>query len=383
MSSIHERDIAGLSALSSAVKAEQCQSELSFCLPTSLAFFKRLTWEQTPWILNKLNNKSVNPIDEADAHRISTYLSQHGHSVSPRDVQCALLFGGTTPNRDQIPEDIGTYPHLFVIFPHATMVPYLDPHFLKIWHDDIVKPAFDRAWKDSGLALVHGAPLDTPTRVLPPPGVRTSRDAYPASGFLERLRHGKAGAVRDYWPSWTDESWHLGFEGKYTGARAAIYDEAWGAILGMLKDHPELLSYQDPVLLAVSRGQVHVNPRLSTSDKFRCVAQEWDGLVDSRFMKTGSFQVVFETVVGDSPEPEEYFEGEERLKDEELLEDEATVEKEETSKDEEMGGEEAIVVDELVRTTVTVDETNAVVQREVDGEEDAGVDAHRSKRRKR
>jgi hypothetical protein len=61
--------------------------------------------------------------------------------------------------------------------------------------------------------------LDTPTRILPPTGVRTERDAYPVSGFLERLRNGNPGAVRDYWPAWRDSEWHLGLEGKYTNTR--------------------------------------------------------------------------------------------------------------------------------------------------------------------
>jgi hypothetical protein len=345
MSTAHERDINGLAALSVIAKAEQCQSNLSFCLPTSLAFAKRLTWEQTPWIPNRLNNKSVNPIDETDAHRIANYLASHGHDVSQVDVQRALLFGSTTREEDQMSEDIGTYPHIFVIFPHATMVPYLDNQFLKIWHDDIVKPAFDRAWKDSGLTLVHGASLDTPTRVLPATGVRTSRDARPASGFLERLRNGKSGAVRDYWPSWTDKSWPLGLEGKHTGTRTTIYHEAWGAIKGMLKDHPQLASYQDPILLALSRGQIHVNPQLSTKDKYKCVAQDWDQLVDSRFVKPGSFQVVFETFVGTTPEE--------------------------------------MVEDEPLKTVFIADEEGEVTKRPVNGEENAGDDAHRSKRMKR
>jgi hypothetical protein len=345
MSTTHERDIDGLATLSVITKAEQCHVELSSCLPTSLAFAKRLTWEQTPWISNTLNHKSVNPIGEADAHRIVQYLNSHGHDVTQRDVQCALLFGSTyapTPEGDNMSRDMGTYPHLFLIFPHATMVPYLDNQFLKIWHDDIVKPAFDRAWRDSGLTLVQGASLDTPTRVLLPTGVRTQRDAHPASGFLERLRNGKPGAVRDYWPAWTDSEWHLGVEGKYTSIRTVIYHEAWSAIKGMLKDHPQLSSYQEPILLAVSRAKIHVNPRLSTKNKFKYVAQEWDQLVDSRFVKPASFQVVFETAVGTMPEN--------------------------------------VVENKPVVMTFIADEKGKEIKRLADCEKDQGENAHRSKR---
>ena len=95
MSITHERDINGLATLSVIAKAEQCHSELSFCIPTSLAFAKRLTWEQTPWISNNLNRRSVNPIGEADAYRIAQYLASHGHNVMQRNIQRALLFGST------------------------------------------------------------------------------------------------------------------------------------------------------------------------------------------------------------------------------------------------------------------------------------------------
>ena len=345
MSITHERDINGLATLSVIAKAEQCHSELSFCIPTSLAFAKRLTWEQTPWISNNLNRRSVNPIGEADAYRIAQYLASHGHNVMQRNIQRALLFGSTytpTSEGDNMSEDIGMNPHLFLIFPNASTVPYLDKQFLKIWHDEIVKPAFDRAWKDSGLTLVHGVSLDTPTRILPPTGVRTERDAYPVSGFLERLRNGNPGAVRDYWPVWRDSEWHLGLEGKYTNTRTRIYHEAWSAIKGMLKDHPQMSSYQNPILLAVSRMQIHVNTRLSTNYKFKCVAQEWDRLVDSRFVKPASFQVVFETVIGTTPG--------------------------------------SVVEDKPVVTTFIADEKGKQIKRLADCEEDEGEDAHRSKR---
>jgi len=271
------------------------------------------------------------------------------------------------------------------------MVPCIDTEFLKIWHDEIVKPAFDHAWKDSGLAHVSGSSLDTPTRVLPPTGVRTSRDAFPASGFLERLRKGKTGAVRDYWPSLTDDSWYLGLEGKYTGTRTAIYETAWSAITGMLKDHPQLSSYQDPILLAVSRGVVHVNPRLSTKDKYRYVAQEWDQLVDSRFVKQGSFQVVFETVVGNTPEPEEYSKGEEMLMDEELLDEgeikkirekEEMLKKEEILAIEKMEADEPVVTVGPVETTLAVEGNSEGIKRKEDFTIPTSEDEYRNKRRR-
>ena len=141
-------------------------------------------------------------------------------------------------------------------------------------NDDIVKPAYDRAWQDSGLTTVTGASLNFPARVLPATGRRTRQDVYPAAGFLERKRKDNPAPVCVYWPSWTDTKFPLGTEGRYTGLRSEIYLEAWRSITGMLKDHPQLAAYQNPILLAVCRCELHVNTRLDTQDKFKCVAQD-------------------------------------------------------------------------------------------------------------
>lgn len=57
--------------------------------------------------------------------------------------------------------------------------------------------------------------------------------------------------------------------------------------------------YRDPVLLAVSRARIYVaGDGMSVAGKVRCVAQEWDKDVDARFVRSGSFKVVFQSVVG-------------------------------------------------------------------------------------
>jgi hypothetical protein len=155
------------------------QTKLSFCLPTSLAFFHHLTWNQTPWTTRSLPTKSISPICASDAHTIAHHLD-----VSAESIQNALYFGGHP-----------TGPSLYVIFPHATTRVSTNERFLTIWHDQVVKPAFDRAWRDSGLVDVHGADVDGQTRILPPTGTRTNKDALPARGFMERLRHGRQGSV--------------------------------------------------------------------------------------------------------------------------------------------------------------------------------------------
>jgi hypothetical protein len=299
----HERDIPSLARHPTRPQAENCYTELSFCLPTSLAFFKRLSWEQTPWIPCTLNSTSSNPISASDAHLIHQHLDSHlSETITPAALQNALLFGTTFPynNNSTEEEELGTYPHVFVVFPHTQHKATDDETFLRIWHDDIVKPAFDRAWKDSGLVAILGAEKDGQTRLLPPTGSYTHRDARPASGFLKRRLNQRNGdkMVRDWWPVWPCHYWGLGSEGKYTDIRSRIFNEAWDAICGMLKDHPQLAEYQNPVLLALSRNRIYLAPRLSSRSKYQCVADEWDKMVDSRFVEPASFKVVVKTVVG-------------------------------------------------------------------------------------
>jgi hypothetical protein len=60
------------SSVSQGVQAEvtNVAAELSFCVPTSLAFFKRLTWEQSPWVMHFFDAKAVNPMSAVDAQTI-------------------------------------------------------------------------------------------------------------------------------------------------------------------------------------------------------------------------------------------------------------------------------------------------------------------------
>jgi hypothetical protein len=149
----HERDLPRLADLTGISRAEQCSMQLSFCLPTSLAFAKRLTWEQTPWIPTSLYGEFSNPISKADADTISRHLGSHlGKNVKPEAIQNALLLGSTFPTGEEFPNGdkigetyLGTFPYIFVIFPHARGPASHDETFLKVWHDAIVKPAFDRA----------------------------------------------------------------------------------------------------------------------------------------------------------------------------------------------------------------------------------------------
>ncbi|KAF1913331.1 hypothetical protein BDU57DRAFT_504426 [Ampelomyces quisqualis] len=259
-----------LASNASAASITSLRSSLSFCLPTSLSFLTSPIWQQTPWVprLSPTLHPS-SPITPADADTISAYLS---HAISSTAIQHALLFC-TSPSHG---------PDLFVVFPHTTTPPATHEPFLRTWHDQIVKPAFDRSWRDSHLTRVHGAENDSSTRILAPNGVSTSHDALRAAGFVARLRRGAEGSVAAAWP-----------------ASSVVLDEAWDAVTGMLRNHPDLTpEFQDPVLLAVYRAEILFAEDLDGRDVYASVGREWDKYVDAGRVVEGSFGVVIQAVMG-------------------------------------------------------------------------------------
>jgi hypothetical protein len=240
---------------------------------------------------------------------------------------------------------MGSYPHLFVVFPNVTTRLATNETFLRIWHDQIVKPAFDRAWRDSGIAPTYGAELDGLTRILPASGVRTANDALPWSGFLTRLRKGSRKEVRTYWPLWTDD-WGRGHEGQFSDVRAKVMHEAWKAMLGMIEGHPNLSNCQNPILLAICREDVHYSSHLSPRAIYKNVGEAWDKSVDARYVVPNSFQVVLETVVAAKKE-------------------------------------EQVVEKPRPWVANAQGQFKRMVEDEEGGEEDGNADAHRNKRKKR
>jgi hypothetical protein len=248
------------------VQKLEVTTNLSYCTPKSLALFKELAWEQTPWIRRSTNTKRTNPILPEDAAHISKHLE-----IGQEAVERALLFGSTSTDLQ-----------LFVIFPHVTDYAAINERFLTIWHDEIVKPAFDRAWKDSGLVRIHGAMLESRVRILPPKGVRTENDALPASDIIRRFRMNSTQIHAQNWPS----------------GNPAIMHDAWESIAGMLRGYPGLEEYQDPKLLAVYRAGIDLNEKMSTQDWYEIVRRDWDADMDGEYVVKGSFGVLLKTSLG-------------------------------------------------------------------------------------
>lgn len=294
MAGAHESDIPSITLNFKNIKAEECFAALSFVHLNSLAAAKRLTWEQTPWLFPKL--------EVSTCKQIASLVPAHvGQEVSWEALHNGLILGATYTSgwNDAAGELLETHPFLMVIFPHIKQDISRNETFLKLWHDDIVCPAFNRAWEDSGMVDVYGANKDFMARInLPLNGPIHGMEAHLFEGFKHHIRNGSMRCVRTFWPAWKD-FWGPGYEGKHSDIRAKILDDAWKSIIGIIEGHPDLQEFQDPFLVAIHRARTDVNPDSKLGDIYQAIGHQWDQVIDSRFAVPGSFKVFVETVIGD------------------------------------------------------------------------------------
>jgi hypothetical protein len=133
------------------------------------------------------------------------------------------------------------------------------------------------------MAPIYGAAVDGQSRIFPATGVRTAFDAHPFSGFAARLanREQDVRAVRVVWPPSSE-----------------LLDQAWTSMTGFLRNYPGMQEYREPVLLAVSRANVHFATEMAEQRMYEQVCGVWEDYVDLRNVEMESFGVVLETVVG-------------------------------------------------------------------------------------
>jgi len=255
-----------------------CQTNLAFAIPSSLAFFKRLTWEQTPW--------TVPAIPASTAQTISSYTR-----IPVEAILNALPLGISYIGESNAEKKC--YPHLYVVFHRLRRNITLDPKFLEFWYDEVVKPAFDLAWEQSGLVEVYGMPRDWQHSRTGRwgEGTWTRCNADPASTFLQLLSDGRSKSIHATWPEFTDE-WDGGQEGQWSDIRAKILDEAWTAMKGMVDLYS--MEMQDPLLLAVWEQGAICNDAAEMAER---VGGMWDVYADSRFVNDKWFTVDLEPVV--------------------------------------------------------------------------------------
>jgi hypothetical protein len=190
-------------------------------------------------------------------------------------------------------------PQLWVVFPHCGRDLLKDGEFLKAWHDHIVKPAFEKAWEESGLLPASDSPGDANGQ-----GMHSQSDSvHPskAMSFDELLKHVTANerqqAVRTRWPEWIDQQPERGYsEGPFSDKRAKVYNDAWTAMKKMLNQHKKL---KDPILLCINRSTTEFGLEMPLHTIYDRVGQQWNKSVDARFVVPRTFKVVVETVIGD------------------------------------------------------------------------------------
>ncbi|KAL1598872.1 hypothetical protein SLS60_008015 [Paraconiothyrium brasiliense] len=253
---------------------------LSFATPKSLAFFKRFTWELTPW-----TRPNIDPTT-------ATAISAHIPTLPADAIHLAICLGvGYTAFskacRDQ-------RPHLYVVFPHLRRP--IDEQFWRVWHTNIVKPAFDEAWISSGLVDVWEREDTAWITEKAAPTADQVLDRYDNAPSYRRQR-----PQQIQWPEWRD-FWEFdeepsprtlskGSEGGFSYRRALVFDEAWSAMRDMLKGGDELREMSDPILLALWEKAVEVEEPVSADVLIKTVGKEWDAYIDLRFVEKNMFVV--------------------------------------------------------------------------------------------
>ncbi|KAF2113449.1 hypothetical protein BDV96DRAFT_496538 [Lophiotrema nucula] len=282
-----KRKIPSIASLRPDVQAAEHYTNLSFAFAISLGVVKRMTWEQTPWLLPK--------ISVPESTRISTYYEVcFDKTIAPEAIQNALLLGSTFTTQEQ-KDEFGRGTQVYVVFPNLKRDIRKNKKFLTTWHNEVVLPAFNRAWEDSGLTPVfeRGMCKDTLS-------IFHYKMARRADHILEHLDlHGKkkgSTLLREHWPDY-DEKYQIdGVKEHNINDRWGIFDEAWKSITGMLEG--VLPKFEKPVLLLMNKARTDLNPDHGVSKIYEIVGQQWDKNIDSRFIVPGSFRVVLQTVVG-------------------------------------------------------------------------------------
>lgn len=119
--------------------------------------------------------------------------------------------------------------------------------------------------------------------------MHTANDAADSGELLVLLHNNVQESVRVHWPTWSAGE---------SDRHAAIMDEAWDAMKGIVKDHPNLTDFQDPILLAVGCGEYTFSARVSTKEMYKDVALEWEKYVDARFVVPRSFNILMQSMIG-------------------------------------------------------------------------------------
>ncbi|KAF2733322.1 hypothetical protein EJ04DRAFT_605790 [Polyplosphaeria fusca] len=176
-----------------------------------------------------------------------------------------------------------------------------DMRFLRIWHDEIVRPAFNKAWEDSGLVELRGWSKGRKMKLGVGQGVTHEKMAWTFERVKTALKQGWKKAAVEEWPAWDE-----GVEGA-DELRTGVMQRAWDSIVGELTEEKGIGMFKDAVLLGVGRQLIHFGD-IGLARIQGTVAEEWDRVVDARFVVPGSFKVVLRSVTG---EPLPLEEGEE------------------------------------------------------------------------
>lgn len=272
-------NIPSISARAAEASPVQHYNSMSFALASSLAAAKRMRWIQTPW-LNAALDRSV-------CKELEPYISlQLGKDIPWIALHHAILLGETYEDGSTNNQAPG--PQILVVFPHLTRRICTDPVFVKFWHNKVVAPAFDMAWEESGLVTARGGWFVGKIPIVPATR-HHAKQAVPAAGLLRHLENRSTHRVSVAWPE------ERGGEVRFS----EMYHDAWKSIKGMIDGIPGAEELREPFLLLVDTSRIDLSHSMSIQLAYQTVGAKWDRSIDSRYVLSGSFKVMIQTLIGD------------------------------------------------------------------------------------
>jgi hypothetical protein len=249
-------------------------SWVSFALPDSMAFFKRLTFEitSTGGDVCRYSQQTA----EAIAAHIGPILARtRGIYITSEAICNAHCLGVAFPGQPDADEK-EQYPHLYVVFPYRKTA--LTEELRQIW-DRFEHEQDDEAPGDK--VIRHGM-FGKDTMI----NCEEDQPTYVRSVDGKRILHMKWPEFYDRWGDATEG----GTEGEYSDDRAVLFDEAWTAIQESLETNAVFKNErcEDPILLAVWHVVAAEKRRRKA---VQVVAEKWDAYADSRYAVLGSFRV--------------------------------------------------------------------------------------------
>ncbi|KAF2755260.1 hypothetical protein EJ05DRAFT_127901 [Pseudovirgaria hyperparasitica] len=238
----------------------------------SLAAIKDLRWFCTSWAAPKLSPEESERLHKTLYHEPA---KEKDGGLKKR----ALYIGSSTLTRAKV----------YVIFPHADRDIRTDDEFLRKWHDLVVRPAFEQAWRQ-GWDGKRGIP-----RV--PKQYNAMKHDSVAAGKRLHEKNPKT------WPEPFSQPLEVEWPSEFTLASINPWDEcldlAWKSMCDTVEDNVDLYEMQG-MFLAITTPGFPKGGR-TPQEAFEHASKHWDTSFEPTYMDLECFNIFYKTISAVGP----------------------------------------------------------------------------------